>query len=72
MDLQEGSTVHLCFAVFPDNKEPRAGSKGAPLALFDTLEDAMDWGLERFPGGAFRLKYLTYVVLEGQQSEPRA
>jgi hypothetical protein len=61
--------VHLCFAIFPD-REASARSTGAPIALFDSLEDAMNWGLGRFPGGAFRLKYLQYVVLEGEQQTP--
>ena len=62
----EDEAVQLCFAVFPD-KDPPTRSSGAPIALFDSLEDAMDWGLGRFPGGAFRLKYLKFILLEGEQ-----
>jgi hypothetical protein len=54
--------MHECFAIFPD--EPSPGAAGTPVAVFDCLEDAMNWGLERFKGGAFRLKYQRLVLLE--------
>jgi hypothetical protein len=59
--------MHDCFAIFPDDPSPAAG--GTPIAVFDCLEDAMNWGLERFKGGAFRLKYQRLVLLETDSDE---
>jgi hypothetical protein len=58
--------VECCFAIFPD--DTTAGSRPRPIAIFDTLEDAMEWGLQRFKGGAFRLRYERFLLL----TEPRA
>ena len=60
--------MHNCFAIFPD--EPTPGAGVAPVAVFDCLEDAMNWGLERFKGGAFRLKYQRLVLVESDLEEP--
>jgi hypothetical protein len=62
--------MHTCFAIFPDDPSPGAG--GAPVAVFDCLEDAMNWGLERFKGGAFRLKYQRIVLLESDLESARS
>jgi hypothetical protein len=60
--------VDCCFAIFPD--ETASGARARPIAIFDTLEDAMDWALQRFKGGAFRLRYERFVLLDDGQNEP--
>jgi hypothetical protein len=62
--------VDCCFAIFPD--ETPAGSRARPIAIFDTLEDAMDWALQRFKGGAFRLRHERFVLLDDGPGDPRA
>lgn len=48
------------FAVFPD---------GAinPAAVFENLEDAMDWGLSRYGDDAFGIRYLEMAQVEDAQ-----
>jgi hypothetical protein len=58
-----------CFAIFPD--EPSPGAAPSPVAVFDCLEDAMNWGLERFKGGAFRLKYQRLVLIQEEADSVR-
>ena len=61
-----------CFAILPD--ETSAGADGdqapRPLALFDNLEDAIDWGSKRYRGGAFRIRFMQYLSVSGDR-EPR-
>jgi len=40
-----------CFAVIPDGAVD-------PAAVFEDLEDAMDWGLKRYGDDAFGIRYL--------------
>ena len=40
-----------CFAIFPDGA-------ATPSALFENLEDAMEWGLKRYGDDAFGIRYL--------------
>jgi hypothetical protein len=62
--------VDCCFAIFPDEVEP--GRRARPVAIFDTLEDALEWGQQRFKGGAFRLRYERFVLLpEETEIAPR-
>lgn len=51
-----------CFAIIPDGTSQ-------PAALFEHLEDAMDWGLHRYGDDAFRIRYLQITPIE--QSERR-
>jgi hypothetical protein len=60
--------VECCFAIFAD--ESPTGARRRPLAIFDTLEDAMDWALQRFKGGSFRLKYERFMLLEEDVPPP--
>jgi hypothetical protein len=50
-----------CFAILPD-EEPEEGAVVRPVAMFETIEDAMDWGLHHYKGGAFRVRYQKYVT----------
>jgi hypothetical protein len=46
--------VSSCFAILPDES-----AEGAPpLALFENLEDALEWGARRYRGGTFRVRYV--------------
>ena len=67
--LMEVHVLQNCFAVFPDEQADSAVS--SPVAVFEYLEDAMNWGLERFKGGAFRLKYQRCVMVEEESPEIR-
>ena len=60
--------MDCCFAIFPDETLP--GSRPRPIAIFDTLDDAMEWGLQRFKGGSFRLRYERFILLEGAEEDP--
>ena len=53
----EEITMISCFAVFPDGA-------ATPAAVFTDLEDAMDWGLERYGGDAFGIRYLEMAQVE--------
>jgi hypothetical protein len=64
----EDELVECCFAIFPDEIAP--GTRAKPIAIFDTLEDAMEWALQRFKGGAFRLRYERFILLDDDTAEP--
>jgi hypothetical protein len=40
-----------CFAIIPDGTNE-------PAALFEQLEDAMDWGIQRYGDDAFQIRYV--------------
>lgn len=46
-----------CYAIVPD------GSR-EPVALFEELEDAMDWGLQRFGNDAFQIRYVEVTSID--------
>ena len=46
-----------CFAIIPDGT-------AQPAALFEDLEDAVDWALQRYGGDAFRIRYLRVTPVE--------
>ena len=45
------------FAIIPDGS-------AHPAALFEQLEDAMDWGLRTYGGDAFRIRFLRLLPVE--------
>ena len=49
-----------CFAIVPD--EDAADTDVRPVAMFETIEDAMDWGLHHYKGGSFRVRYQKFVA----------
>jgi hypothetical protein len=55
--LVEETIMMSCFAVFPDGA-------ATPAAVFADLEDAMDWGLERYGGDAFGIRHLEMAQVE--------
>jgi hypothetical protein len=50
-----------CFAIIPDDG---ITDQVQPVALFSSIEDAMDWALTRYKGGSFRLRYEQVAVIE--------
>ncbi len=44
-----------CFAILPDE----GSEQTPPLALFENLEDALEWGARRYRGGTFRVRYVS-------------
>ncbi len=53
--------IPCCFAIIPDRSHQ-------PLALFADLQDAMDWGLSRLGGNAFRIKYISIARIESEDA----
>jgi len=49
--------MNCCYAIVPDGTDE-------PAALFEALEDAMDWGLRRYGGDAFQIRYVEVTSLE--------
>ena len=50
----ERSPLSCCFAILPDE----ATEEELPLAFFENLEDALEWGAQRYRGGSFRVRYV--------------
>ena len=55
--------IPCCFAIIPDRSHQ-------PLAMFADLQDAMDWGLRRLGGNAFRIKYISIARIESEELAP--
>ncbi len=53
--------MNHCFAIVPDDKNE-------PVALFDDLEDAMEWGLMKFGGDRFRIRHVSFIEAASEQS----
>ena len=66
----KGNTLSCCFAIVPD--ESPAGEAARPLAMFESLEDAMEWGSQRYAGGAFRIRYLQVVTMSDSECSSSA
>jgi hypothetical protein len=49
--------MNCCYAIVPDGSDD-------PAALFEELEDAMDWGLRRYGGDAFQIRYVEVTAVE--------
>jgi hypothetical protein len=47
----------FCYAIVPDGDNQ-------PAALFEELEDAMDWGLQRYGNDAFRIRYVEVTPVD--------
>ena len=43
---------NCCFAIVPDGAQ-------APVAVFEDLEDAMDWGVRKYGGGCFAIRHVS-------------
>jgi hypothetical protein len=40
-----------CFAIIPDGFD-------VPVAVFENLEDAMEWGVHKYGGGQFTIRHM--------------
>jgi len=49
--------MNCCYAIVPDGSIE-------PVALFEELEDAMDWGLKRFGDDAFQIRYVEVTSVD--------
>ena len=49
--------MNCCYAIVPDGSPD-------PVALFEELEDAMDWGLKRFGDDAFQIRYVEVTSID--------
>lgn len=43
--------MNCCFGIFPDGED-------APVAVFEDLEDAMEWGVLKFGDGKFSIRHV--------------
>jgi hypothetical protein len=43
--------VTCCFAIIPDGVD-------VPVAVFENLEDAMEWGVRKYGGGRFTIRHM--------------
>jgi hypothetical protein len=50
-DARKTPSVTCCFAIIPDGVD-------VPVAVFENLEDAMDWGVRKFGGGRFTIRHM--------------
>jgi hypothetical protein len=55
--------IPCCYAIIPDRSHQ-------PLAMFADIQDAMDWGLRRLGGNAFRIKYISITRIESGDLAP--
>ncbi len=54
--------MSCCYAIYPD-------TESTPTAVFSELEDAMEWGVERYGDDKFKIAYLPLVKVErGERS----
>ncbi len=48
--------MNCCFAIVPDGRD-------LPTAIFENLEDAMDWALARYGDNQFAIRHVTMTEL---------
>jgi hypothetical protein len=48
---KEPPLLTCCFAIIPDGVD-------VPVAVFENLEDAMDWGVRKYGGGRFTIRHM--------------
>ena len=44
--------MSCCFAIIPDGAV-------AAVAVFESLEDAMEWGVQKYGGGKFKIRHVS-------------
>ena len=49
-----------CFAIIPDGVD-------VPVAVFESLEDAMDWGVRKYGGGQFTIRHVPVTEAQARQ-----
>jgi hypothetical protein len=48
---QDTDALTCCFAIIPDGFD-------VPVAVFESLEDAMEWGVHKYGGGRFTIRHM--------------
>lgn len=51
------TTSTCCYAIIPDGTND-------PAALFENLEDAMEWGLARYGDDSFQIRYVEVTSVQ--------
>jgi hypothetical protein len=59
-----------CFAILPDDAPTEETPR--PLAVFEDLQDALEWGARHYSGGAFRVRYLEMIAIGNAKDDHRA
>jgi hypothetical protein len=54
-----------CFAIIPDGVD-------APVAVFESLEDAMEWGVHKYGGGRFTIRHVPVTHAPALHSAKKA
>ena len=62
--------MSCCFAILPD--ESSEGTVTAAPALFENLEEALEWGALHYRGGTFRVRYVAVEELGAPASAEAA
>jgi len=57
--------VSCCFAIIPD------GLANA-VAVFESLEDAMEWGVMKYGGGKFKIRHIPVTEAPAHAAAPKA
>jgi hypothetical protein len=62
-----GRNPHLtcCFAIIPDGFD-------IPVAVFENLEDAMEWGVHKYGGGRFTIRHMPVTQSESARAKKAA
>ena len=48
---RRNTILTCCFAIIPDGVD-------VPVAVFENLEDAMEWGVRKYGGGCFTIRHM--------------
>jgi hypothetical protein len=57
--------VTCCFAIIPDGVD-------LPVAVFENLEDAMEWGVRKYGGGRFTIRHMPLQQSVAMQAKKAA
>jgi hypothetical protein len=57
--------LSCCFAIIPDGGEH-------PVAVFESLEDAMEWGVHKYGGGRFTIRHVPVTQAAPQRAKAAA
>ena len=54
-----------CFAIIPDGAD-------IPVAVFENLEDAMEWGVRKYGGGRFTIRHMPVTQASAARAKKAA
>jgi hypothetical protein len=52
--------MNCCYAIFPDDRDDET----QPTAVFEHIEDAMDYASSRYATGNCRIKYIALAAVQ--------